>query len=139
MGLMTGVARQPGRMVGRMNLGEIHRLGVVRLMAANTEHGGIELLRNGASRIFRVLHLRPMTRFAGHTGMTPSLFQIQDVTVAGFADFVASIGNRLGRDFLEGVTPKVPVKAKALWDEYASENKKEDESCKEDGGHTKEM
>lgn len=108
-------------------------------MAPNTEHGGIELRRRGASRIFRVLHLRAMTGFAGYAGVAPGLFQIQDVAVAGFADVVASIRNRLSRDFLEGVAPKMAVLAKALGDEDASENEEEDEARNEDGGHTKEM
>jgi hypothetical protein len=126
-------------MFGGMNLREIHRLGVVRFMAPNAEHGGIKLRRSGTCGIFRVLGLRSMTGFAGYTGVAPSLFQIQNVSVAGFADFVASIGNRLGRDFLEGVTAKMAVHAKALRDEDASENKEKDETRKEDGGHTKEM
>jgi hypothetical protein len=126
-------------MVGSMNLGKIHWLGMVCFMAPNTEDSGIEFRRYGAGRILRVLHLRAMTGFASYSRMAPGLFQIQNVAVAGFADFVAGKGNRLGHDFLEGVSPKVAVLAKALRDEDASENKEEDEAHKEDGGHTKKV
>lgn len=136
---MTDVAGQPRRMVGGMNLGEIHRLRVVRLMAPNAEHGGIELRGSGTGGIFCVLGLRSMTRFTGHPGMAPCLFQIQNVAVTGFADFVASKGNRLGHDFLQGVAPKVAVLAKALRDENASEHKEEDEAHQENGGHAKKV
>jgi hypothetical protein len=60
MRLMAGVARQARGMFGGMNLGKIHRLGVIRFMAANTEHGGIELRGSGSGGVFRVLGLRAM-------------------------------------------------------------------------------
>lgn len=126
-------------MVGSMNLGEVHRLGVIRLVASSAEHGGIELRWSDGSGVFRVLHLRAMARFASNPGVTTGLFQIQNVTVAGFADFVASKGNRLGHDLLQSVTPKVAVLAKALRNEDASENKEENEAQEENGGHAKKV
>ena len=126
-------------MVGSTNLGEIHRLGVVRLMASSAEDGGIELWRSDAGRVFRVLHLRAMARFASNPGVTTGLFQIKNVTVAGFTDFVASKGNGLGHDFLQSVAPKVAVLAKALGNEEVPENKEEDEARQENGGHAKKV
>jgi hypothetical protein len=122
-----------------MNLWEIHRLGVVRFVAPNAEHGGIELRRRRIRRILCVLHLRSVTGFAGYARVATGLFHIQDLAVAGFADFVASIGNRLGHDFLEGVTPEMAIAAKALGDKAASKDKKENQARKEDSGHTKEV
>src|SRR6266702_1297875 len=112
-------------MLGRTNLREIHWLGVVRFMAANAEHGGIELRRRGTRRVFCVLRLRSMTGFAGYAGVAPGLFHIQDVAMAGFADIVASVGNRLSCDFLECIAPKMAVAAKAFGDKDASEDKEE--------------
>ena len=83
--------------------------------------------------------LRSMTGLAGYASVAPVFFHIQDVAVASFTDFVASIRNRLGRDFLEGVTPKMAVETKALRDEDAPENKEESQPQEEESGHTKEM
>lgn len=122
-----------------MNLREIHWLGVIRFMAPNAEHGGIELRGSGTGGIFGVLGLRSMTGFAGYASVAPGLFHIQDVAVASFTDFVTSVGNRLGRNFLEGITPKMAVETKALRNEDASENKEKKQPQEEESGHTKEM
>ena len=86
-----------------------------------------------------MLGLRSMTGLAGDTSVAPGFFHIQDVAVAIFTDFVASIRNRLGRDFLEGVTPKMAVETKALRDKDAPENKEKNQPQEEESGHTKEM
>lgn len=107
---------------------EIHRLGVVRFMAPNAEHSGIELRRTGTGGIFCVFGLRPMTGLTGYAGVAPGLFYIQDVAVAGFTDFVASIGNRLGRDLMKSVTPKMAVETKALGYKDSSEAKEKNQA-----------
>jgi hypothetical protein len=71
--------------------------------------------------------------------VAPGLLHIQDVPVAGFTNFVAGERDRLGRDFLEGVTPKMAVAAKALGDEDAPEDKEKNQAQEENGGHAKEV
>jgi len=56
-----------------------------------------------------MFRLRSVAGFASHTDMAAGLFHIENVAMAGFAGFVAGIGNRLGHNFLKGIAAIVAI------------------------------
>ena len=125
---MAGVARKSRGVLGRVNLGEIHGLRVIRLMATNAKHRRIEFRRDDACRIFRVLHLRAVTRFAGNVSVSSRFLHIQNVAVAGFTHLVPGVRNRLRLGFSKRIPSIVAICAKALRNQQASHNQEQRQS-----------
>jgi len=130
---MAGVAGKSRRVVGRMNLRKIHGLGVIGFVAADAECSDSGQLRLHRGGILGMFLQRPVARFAGDAGVTPGLFHIEDVIVATFAGFMASVRNGLRHDLLQCVSPIVAVFSKAFRHKKAPDNKKEDKGDGEGG------
>src|ERR1051326_5300766 len=111
---MAGVAGQTTGVVGGDDLRECFGLRAVGLVAAGGEDRGVELGRLDRGRVVGVFGLGTVAGFAGDHNVLAQLFLIDDIGVAGFADFVAGMGDRAGSGFGDGVAAIVSVLAKTV-------------------------
>jgi len=97
-----------------MNLRKIHGLRMIGFVAAHAKFRRVQLLWHSACWVLRVIGLWSVAGLASHPRVTAPLLHIQDVGMAGLTDFMARIGNRPGRDFVQRIAPVVAVLAKTL-------------------------
>ncbi len=89
--MVAGVTRRAARVFGGDDLGEILRFGNVRLMTANTKHGGVQLCWLDRSRIIGMLGKSSMASLAGYSLMHTFAFHLEDVSMTALADLMAGI------------------------------------------------
>ena len=75
-------------------------------MAADAEHGRIQLWREYGCRIVRVLGQRPVAGLAVHVRVLAGLLLFEDVGMAGFARLVPGEVHRPSRDFRQSHCPR---------------------------------
>ncbi len=139
MGLVARVAGKTVGVIGGNYLRKTLGLCRIRLMAADAEHGRIELWGSYGSRIVRVLGQRPVTGLAIHVRVLAIFFLFEDVGMAGFAGLVPGEVHRPGRDFRQCIAPIVPILAETFGDQKSAEDQKQENACDEDSGQSKKM
>ena len=103
------------------NLGEGFGLGAIGLVAARTDHGGVEFGGLHGGGIVGVLGLGSVAGFTGDDDMLALLFLIDHVGMAGLADIVAGEGCWPGRDLRDGGAAIVSVLAKTVGDDEGAQ------------------
>ncbi len=139
MGLVARVAGKPIGVIGGNYLRKGLRLCRIGLMAADAEHGRIELWGSYGSRIVRVLGQRTMTGLAIHVRVLAVLLLFEDVGMAGFARLVPGEVHRPSRDFRQSIAPIVPILAETFWDQKSAEDQKQENARDEDSCQSKKM
>jgi len=139
VGLVAGVAGEPSRVIGGCHLGESLGFGAVGFVASGANHGGVEFRRLDRGGIVGVPGQSSVAGFAGNDQVAAQLFLIDDVGVAGFADFVSGVGDGAARDLSDGVTAIVSVLAEAVGDNGGAEDEEGHQCDHHDSGEPDEV
>ena len=126
-------------MILRNDLGKLYRLSDVRLVAADAEHGRIELYGLYRTGIFSMLRQRTMACLAIHVRMPAFVFYVQDLRMAVFAGLMTGKRNRLSLDFQNGIAAEMSVFPEAARHQHVAHHEKHDEANHEYGRQTEEM
>jgi len=108
------------------------RLGRIRFVAFDAQHGCIEFGRNDARWVIRVLRQRPMAGLAGHPGVLPGLFFLKNVAVTRLARAMACEGHGQGRDLANGIAAIMSILAKAAGNKVGTQNREQGNRDQED-------
>lgn len=123
-------------MIGADDLGKIFGLGAVGLVATGAEDDRVELGRLDGCGIIRVPGLRAVTSFARNHDMPAQFLLIDDVGMAGFADFVSSVGDGARGSLSDGVRAVMSVLSKTVGHDGGAQEDEGDQSDHHDGGQT---
>lgn len=74
------------------------RLGQIRFVALDAQHGRIELGRSGPRRVIHVLRQRPVAGLTGDAAMLPGFFLLENFGVTSLTRTMTRERHRLGRD-----------------------------------------
>lgn len=108
------------------DLGEIFGLGAVGFVAAGADNSSVEFGRLHGGGIVSMAGLGAMTSLARYDDMAALLFLLDHVGVAGFAHFVAGMGDGVAGGLGDGGTAIVSVLAKTLGDDDGAEGDESD-------------
>lgn len=133
---MAGVAGQTTGVIGGDDLGESFGLGAVGFVAASAEDRGVQFGRLDRGRVVGVFGLGSVAGFAGDHNVLAQLFLIDDIGVAGFADFVAGMGDGAGSGFRDGVAAVVAVVAETVRHDGGAQQDEGDQSDHHHSGQT---
>jgi hypothetical protein len=136
---MTGVAELAAGMFLGVNLRETLRLGDIFGMAANAKVYDVGPFRPETGGIVRVFGEGPVTGLAIDPGVDTASFGVGYIGVTALTGLVTSVGERMRSGLRQGVTPIVPVLAKAFREESAAQDNKENHAGEENRGHAKQM
>jgi len=125
---MAGFARLAAGMLFGIHLREIDWLGQVRLMASWTQHRRVRQFGNHLGGIGNMLFLRSMTGLAVHPHMFAGVLDLDNVTMAVLAGFVARVVDGSGGNFRESIAPEMSVLTKAARHQRAAQPHEEKES-----------
>jgi len=108
-------------------------------MTAGADDGRIQLGRGDRCRIVGMLGQGAMAGLAGNSHMPTLLLLIDDVGVAGFANFVAGKSGGPGRGFRDGSAAVMTVLAKAARNDCNPQNQEHGQQYHNDHGKPDEM
>ena len=111
--LVAGLAGNAAGVIRRIDLGKALGLGRAGRVAADAEHGRVQLGRRYARGIVGVLGQRSVTGFAVHVRVLAGLLYVQNVGVAGLAGLVAGELDRARCDLGDGGAAVVSVLSEA--------------------------
>jgi len=101
-------------------------------MTAGADDGRIQLGRGNGCGVVGMLGQGAMAGLAGNSHMPALLFLIDDVGVAGFADFVAGKSGGPGRGFRDGSAAVMTVFAKAARNHGCAQNQEHGQQYHDD-------
>ena len=133
---MAGVAGETTGVIGSDDLGESFGLGAVGFVAAGAEDRGVELGGLDGGRVVGVFGLGSVAGFAGDHNVLAQLLLIDNVGVAGFADFVAGVSDGAGSGFRDGVAAVVSVLAETVGNNGGAQQNERDYRDRHHSGKT---
>ena len=138
MRLVACLAGHPAGVLHRVDLRETAWFGGAGRMAANAQHGCVDLVRLDGW-VVRVLCQRTVAGLAVHVLVLARLLRLRNVGMAGLAGLVAGVVQRAGGNLADGRPAVVAVLSEALRHNEVPHHKKDRERHHEEKRKAEEM
>lgn len=126
-------------MIGGSDLRKSFRLGEVRFVTADAQHGRIEFGGLDRARVIGMFRLWSVARLAVDVHVLATLLLFQDIRMAVFASPMAGVVHGTGCDFGHGISAVVSILSETLRHEERTHSDKRQADDDENSGQPKEV